>query len=207
MAQLELPSGNQIEVDDLLFDFVRDEVVPGTPWSAEAVFRHLGELVEEFDPPNRALLERRESVQQQIDDYYRNKRAAGWVPSHDSQEQDAADLERFLISIGYLQPDRPVDFEMTTPQLDAEMDLNGPELVTPVSNASMAVGGANARWGSLYDAYFLSDVHSRNQTGRNSARLACAWWWKRPTSSSTSTWSSGTAPMASETSPASQSVR
>ena len=160
MAQLELPSGNQVEVDDLLFDFVRDEVVPGTPWSAEAVFRHLGELVEEFEPPNRALLEKRDSVQRQIDAWYQGKHEAGWRPSQDSGEQDAADLEQFLIGIGYLQPDRPVDFDMTTPQLDAEMDLNGPELVTPVSNASMAVGGANARWGSLYDAYFLSDVHA-----------------------------------------------
>ena len=77
-----------------------------------------------------------------------------------AHEQDAAELEQFLVSIGYLLPDGPVDFEMTTPKLDLEMDLNGPELVTPVSNASMAVGGANARWGSLYDAYFLSDVHS-----------------------------------------------
>ena len=160
MAQLELASGSQVEVDDLLFQFVRDEVVPGTPWSAEDVFRHLGELVEEFDPPNRALLERRISVQQQIDDYYRGKRAGGWSPSQEAKEDDAAELEQFLIGIGYLRPDSPVDFEMTTPQLDAEMDLNGPELVTPVSNASMAVGGANARWGSLYDAYFLSDVHS-----------------------------------------------
>ena len=160
MAQLELASGSQVEVDDLLFQFVRDEVVPGTPWSAEDVFRHLGELVEEFDPPNRALLERRISVQQQIDDYYRGKRAGGWSPSQEAKEDDAAELEQFLIGIGYLQPDRPVDFEMTTSLLDAEMDLNGPELVTPVSNASMAVGGANARWGSLYDAYFLSDVHS-----------------------------------------------
>ena len=159
MAQLELPSGNKVEVDDLLFEFARDEVVPGTSWSAEAVFRHLGELVEEFDPPNRALLERRANVQQQIDNYYQDKRRSGWRPSQESREQDAADLEQFLMGIGYLQPDRPVDFEMTTPKLDAEMDQNGPELVTPVSNASMAVGGANARWGSLYDAFFLSDVH------------------------------------------------
>ena len=172
MAQFELPSGNQVEVDDLLFEFVRDEVVSGTPWTAELVFRHLGELVEEFEPPNRALLDRRSGVQQQIDDYYRNKRESGWQPSHDAQAQDAAELEQFLIGIGYLQPDRPVDFEMTTPPLDLEMDLNGPELVTPVSNASMAVGGANARWGSLYDAYFLSDVHSEiNRQEQRPARL------------------------------------
>ena len=172
MAQFELTSGNQVEVDDLLFEFVRDEVVPGTPWDAESVFQHLGELVEEFEPPNRALLDRRASVQQQIDEYYRNKREAGWRPLHDTQAQDAADLEQFLIAIGYLQPDRPVDFDMTTPVLDPEMDLNGPELVTPVSNASMAVGGANARWGSLYDAYFLSDVHPEiDRQEHRSARL------------------------------------
>ena len=159
MAQMELSSGNRVEIADLLFDFVRDEVTPGTNVTAEAVFRHLGELVEEFEPRNRALLERRAEVQQRIDDYYREKRAAGWLPSQGSREQDAADLERFLLGLGYLQPDGPVDFEMTTPRLDPEMDQNGPELVTPVSNASMAVGGANARWGSLYDAYFLSDVH------------------------------------------------
>ena len=159
MAQLGLSSGNRVEIDDLLFDFVRDEVVPGTPWTAEAIFLHLGELVEEFEPRNQALLERRVDVQQQIDGYYRDQRSGGWRPTQETREQDAAELEQFLISVGYLQPDVPVDFEMTTPQLDPEMDLNGPELVTPVSNASMAVGGANARWGSLYDAYFLSDVH------------------------------------------------
>ena len=172
MAQFELSSGNHVEVDDLLLEFVRDEVVPGTSWTAESIFRHLGELVEEFEPPNRALLEKRASVQQQIDDYYRGKRASGWLPSRENQEQDAAELEQFLIGIGYLQPDRSVDFEMTTPQLDLEMDLNGPELVTPVSNASMAVGGANARWGSLYDAYFLSDIHSEiDRQGQRPARL------------------------------------
>ena len=159
MAQVGLSSGNQVEIYDLLFDFVRDEVVPGTPWTAEDIFQHLGELVEEFEPRNQALLERRVEIQQQIDGYYREKRSGGWRPTQQTREQDAAELEQFLISVGYLQPDVPVDFEMTTPQLDPEMDLNGPELVTPVSNASMAVGGANARWGSLYDAYFLSDVH------------------------------------------------
>ena len=172
MAQLELPSGNKVEVDDLLYEFVRDEVVSRTARSAEAVFQLLGELVEEFEPRNLALLERRAEVQQQIDDYYRNKREGGWRPSRETQEQDAAELEQFLIGIGYLQPDSPVDFDMTTPQLDPEMDLNGPELVTPVSHTSMAVGGANARWGSLYDAYFLSDVHPEiNRQEQRPARL------------------------------------
>ena len=78
MAQLELPSGNQVEIADQLFDFVRDEVVPGTGWSAESIFRHLGELVEEFEPRNRSLLERRAEVQHRIDDYYREKRGR-WV--------------------------------------------------------------------------------------------------------------------------------
>ena len=172
MVQVELPSGNQAEVHDLLFQFVRDEVAPGTQWTAESLFRHLGELVEEFEPPNRALLERRASVQRQIDAYYQGKRGAGWRPSQESRERDAAALEQFLINMGYLKADRPVDFEMTTPQLDAEMDQNGPELVTPVSNASMAVGGANARWGSLYDAYFLSDVHPEiDRQSQRPARL------------------------------------
>jgi malate synthase len=132
----------------------------------------LGELVEEFEPPNRALLERRAEVQQKIDAYYQEKRQGGWIPSQASREQDAADLEQYLIGVGYLKPDGPVDFEMITPQLDFEMDQNGPELVTPVSNASMAVGGANARWGSLYDAYFLSDVHPEiDRQEQRSARL------------------------------------
>ena len=159
MAQVSLDSGGTLQVHDGLYEFVRDEVVEGTGRTADEVFRVLGDLVERFGPRNRELLARREEVQGRIDDYYREKRSGGWRPTPEAAEQDAADLERFLIDIGYLSPSKPVDFRMTTPQLDAEMGQNGPELVTPVTNASMAVGGANARWGSLYDAYFLSDVH------------------------------------------------
>ena len=121
-------------------------------------------------PINRALLAKRDDLQKQIDGYYQQKRQAGWSPSTASAEQDAAELESFLVSIGYLGADTGVDFEMNTPVLDPEMDQNGPELVTPVTNASMAVGGANARWGSLYDAYFLSDI--RPEIDRASQRPA-----------------------------------
>ena len=159
MAKVTLKSGAVLEVADVLYTFVQEEVLPGTGRTAEAIFEALGELVEDFGPRNRELLEERSRRQGQIDGYYREKRASGWHPTPDSAEQDAADLERFLVEIGYLQPERTPEFTMSTPQLDVEMDLNGPELVTPVTNASMAVGGANARWGSLYDAYFLSDIH------------------------------------------------
>ncbi|MDE2861421.1 MAG: malate synthase G [Chloroflexota bacterium] len=159
MAQVSLDSGGTLQVDDRLYAFVRDEVVEGTGRTADEVFRILGDLVEQFGPRNRELLVMRQETQGRIDDYYREKRSNGWSPSPETADSDAEELEKFMVDIGYLPAAGPVDFRMTTPQLDAEMDQNGPELVTPVTNASMVVGGANARWGSLYDAYFLSDVH------------------------------------------------
>ena len=159
MATLRLDSGANIDIAQVLYDFFAHEVVKDTRWPVDEVFRILGALIEEFAPKNRELLEKRAEFQGKIDRYYTDKRAGGWMPSKGSAEQDAAEFEQFLVETGYLDPERPLDFQMTVPQLDPEMDQNGPELVTPVTNASMAVGGANARWGSLYDAYFLSDIH------------------------------------------------
>ena len=159
MVTITLDSGATLQVADLLFDFMRDEALPGSDWTPEEVFRLLGRLVEEFEPRNRELLAQRDAVQRQIDDYYIAKRAGGWRPTQATAAADALDLEKFLVEIGYLETRQDNGFTMTTPQLDPEMDQNGPELVTPVTNASMAVGGANARWGSLYDAYYLSDIH------------------------------------------------
>ena len=172
MATITLASGARVEIADVLYDFVRDEAVTGTGWTANRLFGVLGELVQEFSPRNQELLAKRVSRQGQIDQYYISKRNGGWEPTHASAGQDAADLERFLVEIGYLEPEGSIEFSMTTPQLDADMDQNGPELVTPVNNASMAVGGANARWGSLYDAYFLSDVHPEiDREANRDARL------------------------------------
>ena len=159
MATITLESGATLQVADVLFDFIRDEALPGSKWTTDEVFRSLGRLVEEFGPRNRDLLAQRDDVQKQIDDYYIARRATGWRPARESAEEDALALEEFLVGIGYLESRPDSGFTMTTPQLDPEMDQNGPELVTPVTNASMAVGGANARWGSLYDAYYLSDIH------------------------------------------------
>ena len=158
MTTVTLASGISVEIEDVLYAFVRDEAVPGTGRTADEVFRILGDLVLEFDPKNRELLTKRADRQSKIDEYYIGKRKAGWEPTPESAAQDAAEVGRFLVEIGYLGPEDPIAFTMTTPELDPEMSQNGPELVTPVNNASMAVGGANARWGSLYDAYFLSDI-------------------------------------------------
>ncbi len=161
MATITLDSGATMQIADVLFNFVRDEALPGSKWTTEEAFRSLGRLVEEFEPRNRELLARRDEAQRKIDDYFIAKRAGGWRPTHESAEEDARRLEGFLVELGYLEeaPGPVPDFAITTPRLDPEMSQNGPELVTPVTNASMAVGGANARWGSLYDAYYLSDIH------------------------------------------------
>ena len=160
MTTLTLESGSLVDIAEVLYAFVRDEALKGTDMTADEVFRTLGELMEEFEPKNRELLAKRAVYQSKIDEYYIKKRKGGWEPTQESGDVDAAEFERFLVGIGYLGAEKPIDFKMTTPQLDSEMDQNGPELVTPVTNASMAVGGANARWGSLYDAYYLSDIHS-----------------------------------------------
>ena len=161
MAAIKLSSSNLVEVQDVLYQFVKDEVLNGTSWTADAAFEIIGDLFEEFDQTNQALLLKRVNYQKQIDSYYQEKRKTGWKPTPESAIPDAQELEAYLKNIGYLGDERPIDFEMDTPQLDPEMDQHGPELVTPVSNASMAVGGANARWGSLYDAYFLSDITNK----------------------------------------------
>ena len=158
MKTVTLASGASVEIEDALYEFVRDEAVQTTGRTVEDVFSILGELVLEFDPTNRELLAKRAGRQSTIDEYYIGKRKAGWMPTAESAAQDAADIGKFMVDQGYLEPENPIAFTMTTPSLDLEMSQNGPELVTPVNNASMAVGGANARWGSLYDAYFLSDI-------------------------------------------------
>ena len=164
MTTVKLPSGNSLEIEDALYAFVRDGLTPGTGKTVDEVFSILGALVLEFEPKNLELLEKRTARQAKIDEYYVNKRKAGWEPSVESGMKDASDLDQFLVSEGFLDSEAfsadPRTFNMTTPELDFEMSQNGPELVTPVNIASMAVGGANARWGSLYDAYFLSDIHS-----------------------------------------------
>jgi malate synthase len=138
-----------IRIAKPLFDLVRDEIAPGTGVTPEAAWTLLDEIVRTLGPRNRALLEKRDALQAKIDAWLRERRGTALEP-----RATAA----FLREIGYLVPDGP-DFEVTTANVDPEIaTLAGPQLVVPVDNARYALNAANARWGSLYDALYGTNV-------------------------------------------------
>ena len=96
MTTLTLASGTSIEIEEELYEFVRDEVVPDTGKTVDEVFSILGDLVEQFGPKNQELLDKRTSRQAKIDGYYLAKRKAGWEPTAESAAADAVALGQFL---------------------------------------------------------------------------------------------------------------
>jgi malate synthase len=138
-----------LEVDAEFYRFVNDELIPGTGVAAAHFWRSLADIVTELAPRNRTLLDRRDALQAQIDGWHRERR---------EQAQDAVAYERFLRDIGYLLPEGH-DFSISTGGVDGEIRAQaGPQLVVPVKNARFALNAANARWGSLYDALYGTDV-------------------------------------------------
>jgi len=138
-----------IEIDSRLHDFVRCEAAPGTDVDPSAFWDGFGALVRRLAPRNAYLLARRDSLQSQIDDWHRQ---------HPGAQFDPARYRTFLTEIGYLQPEKEA-FTIGTTDVDAEIaTIAGPQLVVPVTNARYALNAANARWGSLYDALYGTDV-------------------------------------------------
>ncbi|WP_433875696.1 malate synthase G [Sinomonas atrocyanea] len=138
-----------LSVAEELYAFVRDEALPGTGIDEDAFWSGAADLVGEFSPKVRELLGIRDRMQGQIDEFHR---AAGTGPV------DQERYEAFLRSIGYLV-DEPGDFAISTDRVDPEIaSVSGPQLVVPLLNARFAANAANARWGSLYDALYGTDV-------------------------------------------------
>lgn len=138
-----------LSVSDNLYQMIEQEALPGTGVSSDQFWQGLADLLKTQGPKNRALLEKRASLQSTIDDWHNQRRG---------QAHDAAAYEAFLREIGYLL-DAGDDFKVQTGAVDPEIATTpGPQLVVPVMNARYALNAANARWGSLYDALYGTDA-------------------------------------------------
>ena len=138
-----------IKIARELHQFIEQEVLPGLELDADQYWANLETLLNEFGPRNKALLAKRDSMQLEIDNYHRASEGKAIVPG---------DYEQFLRRIHYLEED--VDhFEIETSGVDPEIAITaGPQLVVPIMNARFALNAANARWGSLFDALYGTDL-------------------------------------------------
>ncbi len=143
----------RLQVANNLKRFIDDEVLPGTGVSTESFWKGFDALVHDLAPRNRALLAERERLQGELD---------AWHRAHPGPVTNMAAYQSFLESIGYLLP-QPDQLAVETDHVDSEIAVQaGPQLVVPVMNARYALNAANARWGSLYDALYGTDVISED---------------------------------------------
>ncbi|MED3572292.1 malate synthase G [Cytobacillus praedii] len=145
----------QVALD--LFDFINSEALPGTRVEKEEFWQGFGAIVKELTPINKKLLSEREDFQIKINSWHRENKVF-----------DFEKYKTFLEEIGYLE-DEGEDFVITTDEVDEEVAIQaGPQLVVPVNNHRYALNAANARWGSLYDALYGTDVISEEDGGHRS---------------------------------------
>lgn len=140
---------NGIQVDSSLAEFLEKEVLKKLGRDPTDFWKRFCHLLDEFVPRNLSLLKKREEIQTKIDFWHQNNR---------SKKFDISEYKKFLKSVGYLADD-PGNFQITTKNVDEEIaTLAGPQLVVPVLNARFLLNAANARWGSLYDAFYGTDA-------------------------------------------------
>ncbi|QNI07099.1 malate synthase G [Mycobacterium kubicae] len=138
-----------LRVARVLYDFVNNEALPGTGIDPDSFWAGVDKVVTDLTPQNQDLLKVRDDLQAQIDKWHRHRVL---------EPLDVDAYREFLTEIGYLLPE-PEDFTITTSGVDDEITSTaGPQLVVPVLNARFALNAANARWGSLYDALYGTDV-------------------------------------------------
>ena len=139
----------ELNIDTNLYNFVNLEVLPGTNINEDSFWKGFSELVNELAPINKILLKKRENIQKQINN---------WHQENLGKDHDPKLYEKFLRDIKYLLPEGP-DFKINTENVDSEIaEISGPQLVVPITNSRYAINAVNARWGSLYDAVYGTDV-------------------------------------------------
>ena len=146
---MNLVEKNGLKISSALYEFINNEAIPGTKLNSEDFWKKFSNVTHELAPINKRLIEKREVIQKKIDE---------WHKSNQGKEFDKEKYIKFLKSIGYLVEEKE-DFEIETSNVDNEISsIAGPQLVVPVDNARYALNAANARWGSLYDALYGTDV-------------------------------------------------
>jgi len=144
----KIKKGN-LTINSVLLEFINQEVIPGTDINIEDFWSEFDFAVHQLAPINKALVEKRENIQKQIDE---------WHLANKGQELNKDKYIKFLKSINYIIKEKE-DFQISTQNVDEEIArIAGPQLVVPIDNARYALNAANARWGSLYDALYGTDV-------------------------------------------------
>ena len=147
-SHIQIPNGT-MEVSVPLYDLIVQEILPDLGMEAESFWAIVEDVITEMAPKNNILLLKRYQIQAEINT---------WHQSRSDAPHDPAQYKKFLERIGYLLPEGP-DFTVSTENVDAEIaSIAGPQLVVPVKNARYALNATNARWGSLYDALYGTDV-------------------------------------------------
>ncbi len=145
---------NGLKINSKLFEFINKEIIPGTKVNAEDFWEGFEKTVHELAPINKSLIEKREIIQKKIDE---------WHLDNIGKDFDKKKYTDFLKKISYISDEKD-DFEIETLNVDQEISsIAGPQLVVPVDNARYALNAANARWGSLYDALYGTDVIPGNK--------------------------------------------
>jgi len=148
---MKMMDKNGLKISSALFEFLNNEVIPGTSINIDEFWVKFSNVVHELSPINKALIRERENIQKKIDD---------WHKSNKGKDLNKIEYINFLKSIGYLIKEEK-NFNIETAGVDKEISsVAGPQLVVPVDNARYALNAANARWGSLYDALYGTDVIS-----------------------------------------------
>ncbi len=148
---------NGLKVNSTLLKFINNEVIPNTNINVDNFWSKFSDVVHELSPVNKALIQKREAIQKKIDE---------WHKLNKGKVFDKFEYISFLKSIGYLIDEKD-DFNIETSDVDKEISsIAGPQLVVPVDNARYALNAANARWGSLYNALYGTDVIS-GEIGKN----------------------------------------
>ena len=147
-----------LKVDDKLIEFVEAKALPGIDISSDDFWKGLSDLVNKLGPKNLELLQKRKDIKQKIDSWHIEQRGKIF---------DSNNYKSFLKSIDYLVDEGP-DFEIETSNVDNEIaHIAGPQLVVPITNARFALNAANARFGSLYDCVYGTDVLGSTSQSKN----------------------------------------